>query len=180
MRDNIILIGFMGCGKSSVGRALSQALSYRHLDTDLEIEKREGQRIKDIFSHKGEEYFRKAETSTITELNAGLSEAVVSTGGGLPLRPENADILKKMGFVVYLRANEETIWERLKNDKTRPLLQKPSPRDEIRKLLDYRQPLYELAAHMALDVDGKSIEEIVVEITRNFGILRKRGAADEA
>lgn len=171
MKDNIILIGFMGCGKTTMGKVLSKELSYRHVDTDKEIEKNEGCSIKDIFKKNGEEYFRRLETETIRTLGSTLSKSIVSTGGGLPLNPVNADILKKMGFVVYLNVNEETVWQRLKNDKTRPLLQKPEPEKEIRRLLEYRNPLYVLAAHLVVEADGKTMGEIASEILRNYDMV---------
>lgn len=177
MKDNIILIGFMGCGKTTVGNILSKKFSYSHIDTDHEIEREAGCAVKDIFEKKGEEYFRKMETKTIEKLKEKLSKTVVSTGGGLPLNPVNADILKEMGLVVYLKVSPAAVWERLKHDKTRPLLQKPSPKDEIIRLLDYRHPIYEAAAHLVVEADKKGANEIaagiVAHISQNQGSVLK-------
>lgn len=176
MKKNIILTGFMGCGKTTVGNILSRKLSYRHVDTDHEIEMEAGCTIKDIFEKKGEEYFRKVETQTIERLRDSLSETVVSTGGGLVLNPVNVQILKEMGLVVYLKVSPAVVWNRLKYDKTRPLLQKPSPREEINRLLDYRHPIYMAAAHLVVDVDKKSAQEAAAEIEAH--ILKAEGIRD--
>lgn len=164
MKDNIILIGFMGCGKTTIGKMLSRKLSYRHVDIDHEIEKEAGCAIKDIFAEKGEDYFRDLETQTIKKLRDELSNTVISTGGGLPLKPQNADILKDMGLVVYLKASPDVLWNRLKYDKTRPLLQKPSPKQELLRLLEYRDPFYMSAAHLVIDEDDKGVEAVALEV----------------
>lgn len=173
MKKNVILIGFMGAGKTSVGYHLAKRLGYQQIDTDEIIEKKSGMKISDIFEQKGEEYFRQLETTTLKELKQTMNEKVISTGGGLPLWEENASILKEMGFVVYLSTSERTVMERLKGDRKRPLLQGEHPEEKIRKLLEYRRPLYEIAAHMRIDADDKSFDQIVTEINRNYRLLIK-------
>lgn len=173
MKKNVILIGFMGAGKTSVGYHLAKKLGYRQLDTDELIEKKAGRRIPDIFKQKGEEYFRQLETDMLRELKQTANERVISTGGGLPLREENAALLKEMGFVVYLSISEQAVLERLKGDRKRPLLQGEDPQGAVHRLLEYRKPLYEIAAHMPVEVDNKSFEQIVAEIVRNYRLLVK-------
>lgn len=171
MKNNIVLIGFMGCGKTTVGQELAEQLSYAFLDTDLYIEEKEGMAIREIFTEKGEDYFRRLETSSLEELALNTEKAIVSSGGGLPLRPENAKLLQKLGFVIYLKVEKETVLERLQGDTTRPLLQCEDPAKKVEELLAYRNPIYEVGAHLVVSVDEKSVEEIVEEIVRNYQIM---------
>lgn len=177
MKNNIVLIGFMGCGKTTVGQVLAEQLTYAFLDTDLYIEEKEGMPITDIFKEKGEDYFRNLETSSLKELVDQAEKSVVSSGGGLPLRPENAKLLQKLGFVIYLKVEKETVLERLQGDTTRPLLQCEDPAKKVEELLEYRNPIYEVGAHLVLSVDEKSVEEIAEEIVRNYQIMM--GKRDE-
>ena len=173
MKKIVVLIGFMGCGKTTIGKQLASELGYAFVDTDQMIEINAQKTISEIFATHGEEYFRNLETETITEMMKSMEHTVVSTGGGLPLREVNADILKESGFVVYLRVKGSTIEERLKGDTTRPLLQ-GDVSEKIQNLLEYRDPMYEFGAHMVLDVDEKSVDEIVEDISRNFKLLCER------
>lgn len=173
MKNNIVLIGFMGCGKTTVGEKLSQMMKYTFLDTDQYIEKKEGKTISRIFDEEGEAYFRNLEILSLRELVAECGQTVLSTGGGLPLREENAKLLQQLGFVVYLRVRKETVLKRLEGDTTRPLLQCENPEEKIRELLEYRDPIYEVGAHLTVDVDVCSVEEIVEEILRNYKIMIK-------
>lgn len=174
MKNNIVLIGFMGCGKTTVGEKLAERLSYSFLDTDLYIEKREGKTISEIFEQDGEKYFRDTETKSIQELVESTEKTIVSSGGGLPLRTENAKLLQKLGFVIYLKVKKETVLSRLEGDTTRPLLQCEDPAKRVEELLNYRDPIYEVGAHMVVQVDGKSVEEIAQEIVRNYTIFFER------
>ena len=167
MRDrnnNIILTGFMGSGKTTAGIRLSYRLRLPLLDTDKWIEKEEGRTISEIFALQGEETFRKMETSALRTLLELEGEQIISTGGGLPMREENRELLKKLGTVVFLRIKPETVYERLKGDNTRPLLKKADPMKEIRRLLELRNPVYQECADITVDVDGKDFEEIISEI----------------
>jgi shikimate kinase len=168
MKHNIILIGFMGCGKTSVGERLAQSLSYRFKDTDRLLEQSERDSINHIFAVHGEEYFRGKETKLLQELSLSLDHVVLSTGGGLPLREQNAKLLKEMGFVVYLKASKETTLKRLKGDNTRPLLQGDDLEKRIESLLAFRTPIYEKAAHKSIVTDHKSIDEIATMIMEAY------------
>ena len=162
--NNIILIGFMGCGKSTVGMRLSYRLHRIVEDTDKLIEKKEGISISEIFKEKGEACFRLLETECLQELLQDKTEKIISTGGGLPVNPKNHGLLKELGQVVYLKISPETVWERLKNDTSRPLLQCENPLEKIRELLAKREACYEAAAQITILVDGKSMEQILEEI----------------
>ncbi len=161
---NVILIGFMGCGKSTVGLRLSYRLRRTIIDTDKEIEKEEQRTISDIFATDGETYFRDRETACLRKLTGSANNQIISVGGGLPLREENRELLHELGQVIYLRAKGETIYERVKGDTTRPLLQVDDPLKKIGALLDERDPYYKAAADVVIAVDGKSFEQILNEI----------------
>lgn len=163
-KQNIILTGFMGSGKTSVGICLSYRLRKILLDTDKEIERRQGKTVSDIFAQDGEEAFRQMETEYLKELLKATESRIVSTGGGMPVREENRTLLKKLGTVVYLQASPETVYERLKEDTTRPLLQNGDAEKKITGLLAKRQDFYESGADMIIRTDDKSIDEIAEEI----------------
>lgn len=173
MNSNIILIGFMGCGKTSVGERIAQHMGYTFADTDHMIEQDTGMEISTIFSEKGEEYFRDLETETIRKLADKGDKMVISTGGGLPMRECNARILNKLGFVVYLKAAKDTVLARLAGDASRPLLAGGNAEEKVGRLLDYREPMYEAAAHLIAETDGRTFEEIIGEIVRNYEIIIK-------
>lgn len=158
---NVILIGFMGCGKTTVGLKLSYRLRQSVIDTDKEIEKEEKRSISDIFATEGEAYFRQQETACLEKLLQTARDKIISVGGGLPLREENRTLLKQIGKVVYLRATPETIYGRLKYDTTRPLLQGDDPETRIKELMAKRDGFYEQAADVIVDVDGKDFEQII-------------------
>ena len=138
MKDNIILTGFMGCGKTSVGIRLSYTLRRTLIDTDKWIEKKQGKTVSEIFASEGEEAFRRMESECIRELIGTAEGQVISTGGGLPVRKENRKLLKGLGTVYYLKGTPECVYERLKGDTARPLLQGENPREKIRELLKIR------------------------------------------
>ena len=163
--NNVILIGFMGCGKSTVGIRLSYRIRQVLEDTDKRIEREQGRTISEIFATDGEAYFRDLETQLLKKLCSEKYKRVISTGGGLPVREENRKLLKELGHVVYLRIKPETVYNRLKNDTTRPLLQCEDPLAKIRELMELRAPLYEEAAHVVIDVDDKNIEQVLTGIT---------------
>lgn len=163
---NVILIGYMGCGKSSVGVKLSYRLKQPFMDTDKLIEKNAGKTIADIFDDEGEAFFRDLETQVIRDLMDEKHWYVISTGGGLPMREENRVMLKKLGKVIYLRVKPETVYERLKDDTTRPLLRGDDPLGKITQMIAKRGPLYEEAADEIIDVDGLSFEQIIANIER--------------
>ena len=166
--NNIVLIGFMGCGKTTVGIRLSYRLRRIVEDTDKLIEKKAGKSISDIFKDDGESCFREMETECLKELLNSKEERILATGGGLPMRRENHALLKQLGCVLYLRVSPECVYERLKNDTSRPLLQCEDPLDRIRSLLAKREPVYEETADLIVDVDGKEMEEIITEIVQKL------------
>jgi shikimate kinase len=171
MKNNIILIGFMGSGKSTVGLELANQMNFPFCDTDVLIEQNAKTTISNIFAEKGEEYFRNLETKTLEEMVQNTEKMIIATGGGLPLRECNAKLLKDLGFVVYLKVTKETVLKRLKGDTSRPILAGDNVDEKIDKLLEYREPLYEISAHMQVVVDNKTVPEIVDEIIRNFNLL---------
>ena len=164
LKNNIILIGFMGSGKSTLGKRLAEVLNYKFIDTDLEIEKKEGRTISQIFKEEGEVYFRDLETVIIREFLEEEKGKVISVGGGLPLRQENREILQMLGTVIYLKTTSETIYERLKEDTSRPLLQTEDPKKRIKELMEEREEKYREASHIILQTDSKQIEEMISEI----------------
>ncbi len=164
MKDNIILIGFMGCGKTSVGIRLSYQRRQTMIDTDKWIEKKQKMSISEIFETYGEETFRRMETQCLEELIKTADKQIISVGGGLPMREENHALLKELGKVFYLKVTPETVYERLKDDTTRPLLQVEDPMGRIRALMQQRGPVYESCADVILEVSDKSFDEIVQDI----------------
>ncbi|MGN0377330.1 MAG: shikimate kinase [Suilimivivens sp.] len=166
MKDNIILIGFMGCGKTSIGIRLSYALKRTMIDTDKWIEKKQGMVISEIFAKYGEPAFRQMETDCIKALIATQDHQIISTGGGLPVKEENHTLLKELGRVYYLKVTPKVVYERLKGDTTRPLLQGEDPKAKIEELLSKREALYEKCADIVIEVSEKSFDEIIEEIVQ--------------
>ena len=162
--DNAIaLIGFMGAGKSAVGRKLSQCTGWPRYDTDERIREQFGISIPDIFARHGEPAFRDAETALLKTLQRGLAGIVV-TGGGIILREENVRILRGMGRIIWLDADEEILWQRASRHSTRPLLQTPDPRARFAELLRERLPRYQTAADYRINTSSSSIAAVTDEI----------------
>ena len=138
---NIILIGFMGAGKTTVGRKLANRLGYFFLDTDQQIEKQQGCTIEEIFRYAGEATFRELETKLLGNLQ-NVHNTILSTGGGMFLRSENQVFLKGIGKTVYLQVDRETLKQRLQCDLNRPLLQKPNWQENVNQMLQQREPAY--------------------------------------
>lgn len=164
LTDNYILIGFMGSGKSSVGKKLAEKLGYDFKDTDEMIVANEGIEIDEIFLKFGEELFRNLESTLLLSIMDTLKRTVLSTGGGMPLRDKNVNLLRLMGQVIYLRASKDTIIDRLSGDTTRPLLKGDNHEEKVEKLLAERSPIYERSADIIINTDNKTIDEIVREI----------------
>lgn len=173
MKDNIILIGFMGSGKTTLGVRLSYRLKMPVEDTDKLIEQREGKSISDIFKEDGEEYFRKKETELLGEISTRKYSRIISVGGGTPVREENRPLLKKCGIVVYLKIKPETVYERLKDDTTRPLLACDDPLSKIRSLMESRREAYEESADIIVDVDSVGTEEIINKVIDEIKVHSK-------
>lgn len=167
-QKNLVLIGFMGAGKTSVGKELAELLGCALYDTDQETERRAGMAISDIFRLQGEENFRKMETDTLRTLleqagqNGGYT--VISAGGGLALREENQRLLREHAVCIYLKTSPEQVLLRLQGDTTRPLLQGGNVREKVEELLAARGPVYEKAADITADTDGRTPGEIAREI----------------
>ena len=163
-RDNIILIGFMGSGKTTLGKWISQNVGFNFCDTDDYIEETTQMSINDIFQKYGEEYFRDLETKTIGDLRDKLCNTVISVGGGLPVRAQNREIMHQLGFVVYLKTSEAALVARLRGDTKRPLLAGEDVQAKIHSLMEAREALYLEAADITVTTDGKALEQIYNEI----------------
>lgn len=161
--ENIFLVGLMGAGKSTVGRILARRLGKRFVDTDHEIEKRNGVTIPVIFEIEGEEGFRRREQELLADL-AQENDLVLSTGGGIVLKPENREVLRSHGFVVYLNARPELLAERTKHDRTRPLLNVEDPLTRLRELYAVRDPLYREVAHAIVETGRGAPQQVVQAI----------------
>jgi len=164
---NIVLIGFRGTGKSTVGRLLAKRLERYFIDSDKYIEDSTGKTIKSIFEEDGEEGFRQIEADTITELSKADNK-VISAGGGVVLREENVNNLKDNGFLILLEATPEIIHNRIAQDKNttqqRPSLTDKEPLDEIKHLIEQREHAYKNAADYTINTSYVSCEDIVNEI----------------
>lgn len=169
---NIVLIGFMGSGKSTVGRELHQRLGYPWVDTDHLIEQRERKSIAAIFAESGEEAFRDLETRVLEELNEPqVPRRIISTGGGVIGRAQNRALLRGLGYVVWLHAPTSVIVERTSKNRDRPLLHTEDPVARIEALLAVRQPLYAETAHLKVDTAGLDCGELatgILESARYF------------
>jgi shikimate kinase len=159
MDRNLILVGFMGTGKSTVGRLLARALGFRFSDTDAEIEADAGHPIPEIFAAEGEAGFRDREQAVLRRVLASSGQ-VVSTGGGIVLRPENRDAIRRGGTCVWLSARPETIWSRVSAESHRPLLHTPDPQATIRRMLADREDLYRETAGMECPTDDRAPGDI--------------------
>jgi shikimate kinase len=159
---NIVLTGFMGTGKTAVGRELSRLLNMKLINVDTEIEKSRQMTINEIFKQFGELRFREIETEMIRKLSE-RKDVIISTGGGAVLRQENVDVLREHGIIVCLMATPETILKRTSHSSHRPLLEVEDPFGKIKELLDFRRPFYEKADIM-IDTDGRTPRQIAEEI----------------
>ena len=163
MQKNIMLIGFMGTGKSTVASCLCEIYGMDLVEMDELIAAREGMSIPDIFAKKGETYFRDLETNLVIELQSKTNK-VVSCGGGVVLRDCNVKEMKKNGCVVLLTAQPETVLERVKDDDNRPLLRGNKNVEFISEMMEKRREKYETAADVVISTDGKDVETICKEI----------------
>jgi shikimate kinase len=161
---NIVLIGYRGSGKSTLGKVLASQLGRRMVSTDQEIIRRAGTSISDIVAAHGWDYFRDLETAVCQDL-AGQDELVVDTGGGAILRAQNVDVLKRNGRLIWLTASVETIAARIGGDMQRPSLTgRQSHVEEIREVLIERMPKYRAAADVTIATDGRSIDDLAATI----------------
>ena len=163
MRENIFLIGFMGAGKSTIAKALCKELQMQLVEMDARIVEEQGMSINDIFAQYGEDHFRDIESQLILTLGEE-GNTIVSCGGGVVVRPQNIEFMKKGGKVVFLSATPETIYERVKNSADRPILNGHMNVEYIAELMEKRRALYEAAADIKIETDGKSRSVICKEI----------------
>jgi shikimate kinase len=167
---NLALIGFMGAGKSSVGRLAADAFHFTFLDTDRVIEARAGSTISEVFARQGEPAFREWERRIVEELTR-RTKTVIATGGGLPVNEANLLSLKSHALVVYLWASPETIFERVHHHDHRPLLQEPEPLERIRALLALREPYYR-QADVLVNTERRSVKEVAAQVVHQFHLAQ--------
>lgn len=160
---NIILIGFMGTGKSSVSRYLNENYKMQEIDVDQLIVEKEGMEIADIFQSRGEEYFRDCE-SAILETLLQQRKSIISCGGGIVLRKKNIELMKENGKIILLTGKPETILQRVKDNTERPILNGNMNTTFIEELMEKRRNHYEKAADLVVETDGKTIKEVAEEI----------------
>lgn len=163
MLPNFVLVGFMGCGKTTVGRRLASITGHRFVDADELIVKDQGKSISAIFSEKGEEGFREIEERILSDL-VGVAGIVLSTGGGAILRESNRASLKKIGIIVWLDADPDVLFERAIRSGRRPLLQTENPRQAFNSLLSSRRSIYESTAALRFDSTGIDHEEVARKV----------------
>ena len=161
MTNNIILVGMPGCGKTTIGKLLSETLTdYTLIDTDSIIEKTQGISISEIFKKYSEDYFRKLEYDTIQMVCTNCSKKIISIGGGAFENPNNRAVLLKTGKVFYLKSNLDILYYRISKDSSRPLLKSENPRQALENLLSKREENYK-KAHFTIDTNNLSENEIV-------------------
>ncbi|HIP94115.1 MAG TPA: shikimate kinase AroK [Leucothrix sp.] len=166
MKENIILVGLMGAGKSTIGRSLAKQLKMNFYDSDRLIEERTGVDISTIFEIEGEQGFRDREEEIIAEL-CQKNDIILATGGGCILREQTRKNMQKAGHVVYLRTNADLLYSRIRHDKSRPLMQTKNPIDTLKKLLDDREPYYFEVADTVI-MTGKQKINVIVKKVRNI------------
>ncbi len=169
--ENLALIGFMGTGKTSVGKLVSEILRFDFLDTDELIEEYTGRSINEIFAKDGEAAFRALEKKVVEEL-ANKKQTIISTGGGLPTNPDNLTQLKTHALVVCLWASPEKIWERVRHQSHRPLLHDADPQKKIRDLLAVREPFYR-QADVLVNTGLRSPREVAQQIALQFKLAKR-------
>jgi shikimate kinase len=172
---SIYLIGMMGAGKSTVGRTLARRLKLRFVDSDHEIEARCGVKIPVIFEIEGEAGFRAREAQAIAELTR-LTGIVLATGGGVVLAEENRRLLAAHGTVIYLRATPEHLYERVRQDRNRPLLAGGDPLGRLRELYRERDPLYRAVADLVIDTGRQSVQVLARSLLEQLGARWKASA----
>jgi len=180
---NIVLVGFMGSGKSSVGRELARATGFCFHDTDLLIRHRIGKSIPEIFAAHGEAFFRAQESEALRSFER-QDKIVLATGGGIVIDPANVPLLQRLGPVVWLVADEATIWARVSRNPNRPLLQTPNPREAVQQLLKTRYPLYAAVADFSVDSSGLTHHQVARQVLAGVrswpGRVQNKGATQDS
>ena len=170
---NIVLIGFMGCGKSSVGRRLAGLTGHRFVDTDDLVIQAENKSIPEIFAACGEEGFREIEGRVLTDL-VGVAGIILATGGGAILRESNRAAMKNIGAVAWLDADPDALFERASRSQRRPLLQTENPRETFDRLLASRREIYEQASDFRVDSTGLPHDEVAQSLLEQTMRLKAR------
>ncbi|HUL95080.1 MAG TPA: shikimate kinase [Usitatibacter sp.] len=160
---NLFLVGMMGAGKTTLGKALARRTGREFVDTDRLLVERTGVPVATIFEIEGEAGFRRRESALLAEVAAG-NDRVVATGGGIVLAPENRQVMRESGTVVYLHARIERLWERTRHDSSRPLLATPDPRATLASLAVQRDPLYREAAHVVVETGTQAARTLVERV----------------
>ncbi|WP_044340021.1 shikimate kinase [Rossellomorea aquimaris] len=163
----IFFIGFMGVGKTTIGKRLGEVLGLPVIDMDSYIENKEKKPIKEIFNQHGEEYFRDLESDVLLEL--ANEQAIITTGGGVVEREKNREILRQQELVFHLSCPFDALWSRLKGDENRPLVQNNS-RERLSSLFNRRLPLYDSGSSKTIHTGNKTVEEVIQEILPHLGL----------
>lgn len=171
LQNNLILIGMMGSGKSTIGQLLAEELERDFLDTDQLVEELAKQTIAEIITTEGEDRFRNLESQVVLQI-ANQMGKVIATGGGVVLRPENIRRLSKAGMIIFLKTSPKVIYERLWGDAKRPLLKVTNPLTKIEEILNERLSLYQTAASLEIETDMLKPEEVVAEILLELSLYR--------
>ncbi len=169
---NLILVGMMGSGKTTVGRALARHFGKTFVDCDEEIQKRTGVTIPHIFDVEGETGFRQRETAVIDDL-IGRNDTVIATGGGAVLAEQNRKLLQQNGIVIYLKAGIHDLWQRTRHDRSRPLLQTADPHAKLTELFQQRDPLYRQVADILIQSGKQSAQTLVLHLADEIEAFRK-------
>jgi shikimate kinase len=163
---NIYLLGFMGAGKTSIGKILAEKLRLEFCDLDELIGRERGKTISRLFAEDGEDFFRDLESKKLLTISR-KSGQIISTGGGVVLREANWEVMEKGGITIYLKASTDILWSRIRNDSSRPLLQVDRPVEKVRELLSTRVPFYE-KADIIIDTENKSPETVADDIIQRI------------
>lgn len=170
---NLILVGMMGSGKTTMGRTLARHLGKAFVDSDEEIQRRTGVTIPHIFDVEGEAGFRQRETAAIREL-VGRDNMVLATGGGAVLAEQNRAMLQQNGIVIYLKASVHDLWQRTRHDRSRPLLQAVDPRAKLIELHQQRDPLYQQVADIVIQSGKQSAHALMLQLADEIEAFRKK------
>jgi shikimate kinase len=174
MKKHLIIVGFMGTGKSTIGQLIAAKTGMEHIDTDDLIQRDRGCTISEIFANYGEMTFRNVETGVIEQAVQNTHSSIITTGGGIVLRSENRITMNKYGWVFALDANPQEIIRRLQEDTSRPLLQGGSLEDRVNHLYETRRPLYQFADYQ-IDTNHKSVKQVAKQIIDVWFKLVKSG-----
>lgn len=171
---NLILVGMMGSGKTTMGRVLAKHLGKVFVDSDEEIQQRTGVTIPHIFDIEGEQGFRQRETAALSDL-VGRSNLVLATGGGAVLAEQNRAMLQQNGIVIYLKASVHDLWQRTRHDRNRPLLQTADPHAKLTELYMQRDPLYQQAADIIIHTGKQSVHALMLNLADQIDNFKNKG-----